>query len=108
MTFDIAINQDKDAYLDGANDLALVSGPERVDQSIAISVMDEDKDFVSGRITAKNVNQLEQAIERGLQDDNDVDQVFNVDIQTFDRNDDRVIAEVFVTPTESFVAEVNL
>lgn len=108
MTFDIAINEDKDAYLDGANDLALVSGPERVDQSIAISVMDEDKDYVGERVTAKSVNKLEQAIEEALNRDNDVDQVFEVNIQTFDRNDDRVEAEVFVTPNESFIAEVNL
>lgn len=108
MTFDIAIETDKDTYLDGANDLALISGPKRVEQSIAINIIDADERFIGNRVTARTVNRLEKAIKDALEADNDVDEVFDVTIDTFDRNDDRIEVEIFVAPGESFVAEVNL
>lgn len=107
MTFDLDINEDKDTHLDGANDLALTSGRDRIEQSIGISVMDETQDFIGGRVTGKNVGTLEGAIQEGLRDDNDVGRVIDVNITTFDRNESRVEAEVIVTPDENFTIEVT-
>jgi hypothetical protein len=108
MTFDIEIDRDRDAVFDDTNDLKLVTGTDRAAQSIAISASDEVFDIVGGRVTGKNIGYLEEHIRRGLNEDNDVDEVVEVTIDTFDRNENRVEATAHVVGGDAFNVEVFL
>lgn len=104
---DLDLNEGKDVHLDGTNDLALTSGVEQLQQSVAIDVMDELRDFVTGRLTGRNIGQLEERIASGLNDDPQVDTVRSVSLDTFNRQNNTVEITVHVVENDDFTLEVE-
>lgn len=104
---DLDLNEGKDIHLDGSNDLALTSGIEQLQQSVAIDVMDELRDFVAGRLTGPNIGLLEERIRAGLNDDPQVGDVRSVTLDTYDRRNSTVEISVFVVEDENFTLEVT-
>jgi hypothetical protein len=105
--FDLDIDQNKDIHTDDTNDLAIVRGKARINQSVSISVMDETQDFVGSNLTGTQVALLENAIEDALAADNDVETVTDVSITEFNRDTNTVFADVIVNQTEQFSVEVT-
>lgn len=104
---DLDLNQNRDIHLNGANDLALTSGVENLQQSVGIDVMDELSDFVAGRLTGENIGRLEERIRDGLDSDPQLSDVRNVTIDQFDRQTDTVEISVHVVENEDFTLEVT-
>lgn len=104
---DLDLNEGKDIHLDSTNDLTLTSGIAQLQQSVAIDVMDELRDFVGGRLTGKNVGQLEESIASGLNDDPQVDTVRSVSLDTYDRQNKTVEITVHVVENDDFTLEVE-
>lgn len=102
---DLDLDSDKDTHLDGANDLALVSGEAQLAQSVAIDVMDEIQEFIGGRVTGKNVGLLEERIRSGLNDDPQLSQVTDVNIVEYDRRTDKLTIEVRTVENNEFTLE---
>lgn len=104
---DIAIDSGKDIFLNDANDLALVSGREQLQQSIAIDVLDVTRDFVGSSITAQSIGLLEQRILEALEDDPQVGVIRDVSIMEFDKRTNTVTVEVSLAENDDFTIEVT-
>jgi hypothetical protein len=104
---DLDLNEGKDVHLDATNDLALTSGVAQLQQSVGIDVMDELQDFIAGRLTGKNIGQLEERIAAGLNNNPQVDAVRSVSLDTFDRQNNTVEITVHVVEDENFTLEVE-
>lgn len=104
---DLELNENKDIFLDGANDLATVTGPQQLEQSAAISVLDELDDFVSGRLTGENIGLLEERVRQGLNDDPQLGRIRNVSIKTFNRDTELVTISVQVAGNDDFTLQLN-
>ena len=104
---DLDINEERDVHLDAGNDLAVTSGVEQLQQSVAIDVLDELQDFVAGRLTGQNIGQLEEAIRKGLDEDPQIGAVRTVTIDTFNRESSTVTIDVSVVEDDNFTLEVS-
>lgn len=104
---DLAINDEKDIYLDDGNDLALVNGVQQLRQSVGIDVMDELQAFIGGRITGTTIGRLEERIRRGLDDDPQLAGVRDVTIQEYDRGEETVLITAEVVGDDDFTIEVS-
>lgn len=104
---DLELNETKDIQLDASNDLALVSGKSQLQQSVAIDVIDELQDLISGRLTGKNIGILEERIRNSLDEDPQVGDVRTVTIQSFDRQTGSVEIDVTLVRNEDFTLEIN-
>lgn len=104
---DIALNEDADVYLDDVNDLALVSGNDQLQQSIAIDVLDVTQQFVGSKISAQSVGLLEQRILEALNEDPQVGTIRNVSVEEFDRRNNSVTVQVTLLENEDFTIEVS-
>ena len=104
---DFDLNSDKDIHLDGANDIALVSGVSQLEQSVAIDVMDEIQEFIGGRVTGKNVGLLEERLRQGLNDDPQLDRVVSVNVVEYDRRDDSLSVDIVTIKNEDFTITVT-
>jgi hypothetical protein len=102
MVTDIALSQDKDIHLDDGNDLALVSGQQQLQQSVAIDVFDELQDFVAGRITGQEVGLLEERIRVGLNEDPQVGEIVRVNVTEYNQTSSTIDVEVQVADNEDF------
>lgn len=104
---DLDLDDSKDIHLDGANDLATVSGVDQLSQSVAIDVMDEIQDFIGGRVTGKNIGLLEERIRQGLNDDPQLSEVQSVNIEEYDRRDNSITMEIVTIKNADFTIEVT-
>lgn len=104
---DIAIDESRDVFLDDTNDLALVSGSEQLEQSIAIDVLDETQLLVGSRISAQSLGLLEQRIKEALNEDPQVGTVRNVSVSKFDKRDDTVTVNVSLSENDDFTIDVS-
>lgn len=104
---DIAINEDKEVYLDDVNDLAIVSGDDQLEQSIAIDVMDVTQRFAGRRVTAQSIGLLEQRILEALEEDPQVGTIRMVSVEEFDKRNDTVTVAVSLLEDEDFTIEVT-
>lgn len=104
---DLDLDDSKDIHLNGANDLATVSGVDQLSQSVAIDVMDEIQDFIGGRVTGKNIGLLEERIRQGLNDDPQLSEVQAVNIEEYDRRDNSITMEIVTIENKDFTIEVT-
>lgn len=103
---DLDLNRNKDIHLDGANDLALTSGIEQLQQSTAIDVFDELQQFIGGRLNGENLGLLEERIRQGLNDDPQLSTVRNVNVMEYDRGTESITVSVEVVDNENFTLEL--
>jgi len=99
---DLDLDPDKDIHLDGANDLALVSGVDQLKQSVAIDVMDEIQDFIGGRVTGRNIGLLEERLRQAFNDDPQLDEVVSVNITQYDQRTNELTIEAKTIENEEF------
>lgn len=104
---DFDLNEDKDTHLDGANDLALTSGVEQLQQSVGIDVMDELRDIVGGRLTGQNIGKLEERISRALNEDPQLASVRSVTLETYNRDTSTVEITAHVVQNDDFTLEIE-
>lgn len=104
---DIAIDANRDIFLDDTNDLALVSGDAQLEQSVAIDVLDETQTFIGGKLTSQNVSLLEERMREALDDDPQIGDVISVTIDEYDRRNNSITASVRVTENDDFTITVN-
>jgi len=102
---DLDLDSSKDVYLDGSNDLAVVSGEAQLRQSVAIDAMDEIQEFIGGRVTGKNVGLLEERLRRAFNDDPQLDEVVNVNVVEYDRRTNELVIEATTIENENFTIE---
>lgn len=107
MPTDLDINQDKDVRLDGANDLALTSGQDQVEQSVGLDVLDVTRKFVGSEITGSSIGLLEERVKESLNSDEQVGEVLSVDVTEYDREANSVILDVTVLEAEDFSLELT-
>lgn len=103
---DVDLNTDKDIHLDGANDLALTSGIEQLQQSVAIDVFDELQNFIGGRLTGETLGLLEERVRQALDDDPQLSTVRSVDILEYNRGTQSVTISIEVIDDEDFTIEL--
>lgn len=104
---DLDLNSDKDIHLDDANDLAVVGGLGQLQQSVAIDAMDVTQDFIGRALTGSSVGLLEEQLFQSIADDPQVEDPTRVDVTTYDRGNQSVIAEVETRADETFEIEVT-
>lgn len=104
---DIAIGSDRDVYLDDANDVALVSGKQALQQSISIHATDAIREFVSSGIDATSLALLEERLRNALNEDPQVGEVWSVTVNEFDKRNDTLKMEVALSENENFELEVS-
>ncbi|AGF91206.1 hypothetical protein HAPG_00020 [Halorubrum phage GNf2] len=104
---DLRLNQDKDIAINGANDLALVSGVSQLEQSVALDVLDELEDFIGSRVTGTRVGRLEERIQTALSNDSQVQTVTNVSVEEFNRQTETVRIDVSLLRDDDFTLEVS-
>jgi hypothetical protein len=104
---DLDLGNDKDIHLDSGNDLALTGGVQQLQQSVAIDVMDELDEFISGRLNGENIGLLEESLREALNDDPQLSEVRNVIIQEFNRESGIVSIDVHVVENEDFSLSVE-
>jgi hypothetical protein len=104
---DLALNEDMDIYLDGANDLATISGVDQLEQSVALDVRDVTLQFVGEPITGPAIGLLEERVQRALARDEQLSQVKNVVVQEYDRREDTIRIDILVIDDEDFTIEVS-
>mgnify|MGYP000565407382 CR=1 FL=1 len=104
---DLRLNEDKDIAIDDANDLALVSGVDQLEQSVAIGVLDEIQTFLGSRVTGARIGRLEERIQTGLSEDPQVGTITNVSVETFDRQTNTISVDVSVLQNNDFTLEIN-
>lgn len=104
---DLDLNEQRDVHLDGANDLALTSGIEQLQQSTAIDVFDELQAFVGGRLTGENLGLLEERVRQGLNDDPQLADIRNVTVEEYDRGAQTVTLAISVVGDDDFELELS-
>lgn len=104
---DLALDSDRDIHLDGGNDLALTSGRDNLEQSIAIAAGDAIRQFVGGNVNGTNVAILEERIRQSLDADPQVASVQAVSVEQFDKRENKITLDVMVEENESFTIEVS-
>lgn len=104
---DLDLNKNKDIYIDSANDLALTSGIQQLQQSVAIDVMDITRQFIGQQLTGTQVGLLEERVERSLNNDEQVAEVQTVNLVEFDRRDNSIELDIIVVKDEDFTLEVS-
>lgn len=105
---DLQINSDLDLFIDGSNDLALISGKRQLEQSVALDVMSETGRAIGGKMTGENIGTLENRIRQSLKEDEQVGNVKAVNIDRYDRRDNTIQVDVLMTENEDFTFEVFL
>lgn len=104
---DISLNSGKDIHLDDANDLALVSGRDNLEQSVAIAAGDAIERFVGGNIDGTTVALLEERIRQALDADPQVESVQSVTVEQFDKRNNSISLDVTVEENENFSIQVS-
>jgi hypothetical protein len=108
MVTDIRVNEDIDIYLDSANDLATISGIEQLEQSTALDVLGQVRNFSGGRLTGESVGLLEERVQESLQSDPQIDRIISVTVSRYDKDTGDVALDVVVTENEDFTIELTL
>lgn len=104
---DLAVDSNLDLFLDGANDLATISGLEQLQQSVALDVLDITRQFVGSEITGPEIGRLEARVERSLQQDEQLQNVQSVNVTEHNRKTDTIVMKVFVVNDDDFTLEVS-
>lgn len=99
---DLDLESDKDIHLDGANDLALVSGKAQLEQSVAIDVMDEIQAFIGGRVTGQNIGLLEEVLREALEDDPQLEDIRSINIEEYNRQTEKLTISIVTTENDEF------
>lgn len=103
---DLLLTEDLDIRLDAANDIATISGEQQLEQSVALDVMDETKNFVGGRLTGENLGLLEERIRESLAQDEQVADVQTVNIVEYNQESGQITANILVIDDEDFTIEI--
>jgi hypothetical protein len=104
---DLDLNGDKDVHLDAGNDLALIGGLGQLQQSVAINVMDVTQQFIARPLTGSTVGKLEEKIRQAVANDPQAEDPTSVDVTTYDRTRQAVVATVTTDADETFEIEVG-
>jgi len=104
---DLSLNEYKDIHLNDANDLAVVTGQDQLEQSTAIDVLDVLTDFVGSNVSGEQIGQLETAIQSALEDDPQVTSVQNVSVSTFNTDTGEVAVDVSVLGDNDFTLSLS-
>lgn len=104
---DIAINSHRDVYLDGSNDLALVSGKENLQQSVAIAIGDAVRQSIGSTIDGTTIGLVEERIYQALDADPQVGTIHTVTVREFDRQSNTVRLDVALAENDEFSITVN-
>lgn len=104
---DIAIDEHRDIYIDGANDLATISGKPNLEQSIALSTLDVTRRYIGRKVTAEDLGLLEERVREYLEQDPHIGSIVSVETETFNRDSGIVTMRVELTESESFTVELE-
>lgn len=104
---DLDLNSDRDVHTDDANDLALTSGRENLEQSVSIGAGDAIDQFIGSNIDGTTIALLEENLREALDADPQVSVVQSVDVEKFDRRDNSISVAVSVDEDEDFLLEVS-
>lgn len=104
---DLDLDNSKDIHLDAGNDLTLTSGIAQLQQSVALDVLNNVDDFISGQLSGENLGRLETSIRQSLERDPQVGDVRTVTIDSFDRQTGRISVDVTLTKNEDFTLELT-
>lgn len=100
---DIKISEDdRNVFLDGTGDLAVIGGKPNLEQSVAILVMDATRQFIGSRVTGSSVGLLEARVREALNDDPQLSKVLSVEVDEFDRSQNKVIMTARTEENETF------
>ncbi len=104
---DLSVNEDRDIYLDGSNDLATTSGVDNLHQSIALSTLDITENFISTGVSAEDLAYLETRVEQYLANDPQVGTVLSVRTESVNRQSGEINMRVYLTENTDFEVTVN-
>lgn len=104
---DLDLNSDKDVHLDGANDLAVVSGIKQLTQSVAIDAMDAIQQFIGGPVTGPELGLLEERLRQALEEDPQLSGVRSVNITEYDRGSNAITVEIRTIENDNFEIGVS-
>lgn len=104
---DIALSEDLDIFLDGANDIATISGIDQLEQSVAVDVLDATREFIGGPVTGPSLGLLEERVEQSLRRDEQLSQVKTVNVVQYDEGNNSIEMDVFVIDDDDFTIEVS-
>lgn len=102
MTTDLLIGTDLDTEVDGANDLATVSGLQQLEQSVAIDVLSITRQFIGTKITGEQIGLLEERVRQSLADDEQLGTILDVIVREYDETTNEITMEVVVLENEDF------
>jgi len=105
---DIALNNERDVYTNGANDLALVDGFEQLNQHIMLYADTAIRQFVSSRVTGRTIGQLEESVREALASSPRVSSVSSVSVTEYNHETNAVFVEARYNADESGVFELTI
>ena len=108
MVTDLRLDENLDTFLDGANDLATISGIDQLEQSTALDVLNQAQQFSGGRLTGTNVGLLEERVRTSLESDPQIENVVNVSVAEYNTDTGAVQLDVVVTNNDNFTIELIL
>ena len=104
---DIQIDETRDIFLDGANDIATIGGIGQLEQSVALDVMDELQDFVGSNLTGTDVGKIEARVRQSLDDDPQIADVRSVTIERYNKTTNALTMSVTTTANNDFTLELT-
>jgi hypothetical protein len=107
MPTDLLIGTDLDIEIDETNDLGTVSGIQQLEQSVAIDVLDVTQNFVGSNLSGGRVGLLEQRVQESLENDEQLTEVVDVVLQSYNKDTGTIEMEIIVLENENFVIELE-
>lgn len=105
---DIEVTEDKDVRVDSSNDLALVSGADNLEQSVALSVLDVTSELVGEGLRGEQLAILEQRVEQALRGDPHVGSIQRIRVERFDAESGTVTIEATVRDNDDFTVDLTV
>lgn len=104
---DLRLTDEMDIYIDATGDIATISGFEQLEQSVAIDVLDILRDFIGQGLTGRNIGLLEANVQESLANDEQLAEVQNVTVDTYNKESGEITLDVFVIRDDDFALSLS-
>jgi hypothetical protein len=104
---DLDLDESFDIHLDSGNDLALTTGAEQIEQSVAIDVRDELQNFVGSKVTADNAAILSERVRQAINDDPQLVDTKRVSFDEYDKRTNTASFTIVTVTNDEYEIELS-
>jgi hypothetical protein len=108
MALDLALDSERDVFVDETGDLGVVRGDEQLNQHVMLIATPAIWRFVSNRVTGETIGRLEESVQQALLTSPRVSSVGDVTVTEYDTTTNTVVLDVLYNATDTTELEVTV